>query len=370
MSCADLMISSQSHRLIVLAIHGTFAPDADWAQPGSTLHQLIQSEPGSIHINWVPFSWSGGNSHSARELASTGLAKKVDDLSIQNPNADIHLIGHSHGGNVALMMLSAHLDIRPKVASVICLSTPFLKFDVGGVEQHQEELELISWRQIAFGFMMTLLFIHWGGLGDSTEKFLVIVYILMSTCVYLFKATLGQDLKNTDLRGIQRFYNYQRIKVRVLAVRVTRDEAMLWIGAVHLIAEIPRRLRHAALGLTFILLLNVVLWPFIIIFSAFYPPARYFLLLGFLMLGWMPVMMVFFSNIRGFVRTGPWGLGEDKLFGYFSKFRTERWPSRIKTCKKVVLKVPFLARTLRHSAAYNLPACATEIAKFLSAVTR
>ena len=363
-------MTSQSHRLTVLAIHGTFAPDAEWAQPRSTLHQLIQSEPGSVHINWVPFSWSGGNSHSARELASTELAKQVVDLSIQNPNADIHLIGHSHGGNVALMMLSAHLDVRPKVASVTCLSTPFLKFDVGGLEQHEEELKLISWRQIVFGFMMTLLFIHWGGLDDSTENLLLTCYILISACVYLFKFTLGQYLIDTDLRAIQRFYNYQRIKIPVLAVRVTRDEALLWIGAVHLIAEIPRRLRHVTLGLTFILLMNVVLWPFIIILSAFYPPARYFLLLGFLMLGWTPVLMVFFSNIRGFIRTGPWGLGEDSAFGYFSKFRTERWPSRIKTCKKVVLKVPILSRALRHSAAYNLSTCATEIAKFLSAVTR
>ena len=366
MSRAVPIQEANSQTLIVLAIHGTFAPEAQWAQPGSNLHRLVEKDLGSTPINWIPFSWSGGNSHSARELAAAELAEKVEELSIRNFTAKIHLIGHSHGGNVALMMLSANIDIRSKVASVTCLSTPFLKFKIGGLEQHQDEMGMISIKQISFGLAMTVLFTSMTELGNAAESILIISYILISMCVYLFSMTLGSYLVNIDLKRVQRFYNYQRIKISVLAVRVLRDEAILWISTLHLLATIPRQLRHLTLGMSFILFLGLFFWPILLILSAFFPAIRYWLLLGILMLGWLPVLMVFLSNISAFIRTGPWALGEDVPFGYFSKIQIEPWPSRIRTCRKVVLTVPFLSKT-SHSAAYELPTCASEVARFLAA---
>ena len=51
----------------------------------------------------VRFSWSGGNSHEERFHAAQTLGAAVKDLRNGDGAARIILIGHSHGGTVALL---------------------------------------------------------------------------------------------------------------------------------------------------------------------------------------------------------------------------------------------------------------------------
>ena len=48
------------------------------------------------------FSWSGDNDHTKRIEAAEELAADILRISRADPLACIHLIGHSHGGNVIL----------------------------------------------------------------------------------------------------------------------------------------------------------------------------------------------------------------------------------------------------------------------------
>src|ERR1700754_3163859 len=96
----------------IVIVHGTFAETFDWWLPGSdfcrTLDRLL-GESGCEARCWshVPspddpllFRWSGLNSEQARVDAAEDLAAY---LAIHLKNEDIervHIIAHSHGGNI------------------------------------------------------------------------------------------------------------------------------------------------------------------------------------------------------------------------------------------------------------------------------
>jgi carboxylesterase len=65
------------------------------------------------------FRWSGGNTHQARMDAGAQLAREIVGLG---SDRRIHLVGHSHGGNVALAAVN---QLPPhRVDSVIALANP------------------------------------------------------------------------------------------------------------------------------------------------------------------------------------------------------------------------------------------------------
>src|SRR5687767_15429334 len=67
------------------------------------------------------FRWSGGNTHQARLDAGNDLARVIEK---EPAGRRIHLVGHSHGGNVALAAVNRLPDQR--VASVVLLASPHM----------------------------------------------------------------------------------------------------------------------------------------------------------------------------------------------------------------------------------------------------
>jgi hypothetical protein len=108
----------------VVYVHGTFAQgsrdEGNYAHGGGTMAQVLKHE-----FNAKTFSasdWDGGATEKARENAgkhlAQGLMKKFDG------DERVHLVGHSHGGNVighALQELNAN---GRSVTSVTMLGTP------------------------------------------------------------------------------------------------------------------------------------------------------------------------------------------------------------------------------------------------------
>jgi len=76
-----------------------------------------------------PFEWSGRNSHVARQHASTALHAHLAATPLQRCRCPQFIIGHSHGGNVALQCLKRDTDLAAKVSGVVTLATPFLVFN-------------------------------------------------------------------------------------------------------------------------------------------------------------------------------------------------------------------------------------------------
>ncbi|MCK6588677.1 MAG: hypothetical protein L6Q76_13960, partial [Polyangiaceae bacterium] len=102
----------------------------------------LKSEYLDLHIMHEEFSWSGDNSKSEREKAGNGLrellyARKKDQKhgdalykGFVNKAVSLHLIGHSHGGNVInefTKAIKAKGDFPKlwKIKSITYLSTPF-----------------------------------------------------------------------------------------------------------------------------------------------------------------------------------------------------------------------------------------------------
>lgn len=121
----------------VFIVHGTFDGNSNWPLivagktsfasevkralvSGSTVHQFL---------------WSGKNNHEARKTAAKFLAGEIAEYSAQGEK--IAVIGHSHGGNVALLAAS---QLKNPIDMVICLSTPHLYLVLEDPENKEVEL--------------------------------------------------------------------------------------------------------------------------------------------------------------------------------------------------------------------------------------
>ncbi len=114
-----------THYLIV--VHGTFAAPVrgrrQWyeldegdatnfcAQLNGRLETAGLERPVERQFAGAPirFSWSGENDHAARSAAAERLYRLITRLMAEDRSARVHLIAHSHGGNVVLTALNLYL---------------------------------------------------------------------------------------------------------------------------------------------------------------------------------------------------------------------------------------------------------------------
>ena len=93
---------------IVTLVHGTWAHDADWVKSDSKIYRRLEQLGPNTLIQ--SFQWSGNNSHNARLKAANKLSKKITDTASKYPDAKQHLIAHSHGGNVAKLLVQVEKE--------------------------------------------------------------------------------------------------------------------------------------------------------------------------------------------------------------------------------------------------------------------
>jgi hypothetical protein len=103
--------------------------DSNWP-----IRKTLEESGTRVHS----FTWSGQNSHRCRIKAGKELADFIVELGKnQSHPISISIVGHSHGGNVALYALK-HPGTE-KVDSIVCLATPFLHMSI-------EDLDLVVLR--------------------------------------------------------------------------------------------------------------------------------------------------------------------------------------------------------------------------------
>lgn len=84
-------------------IHGTWCRPFSWHMPGGDFYDALVHATDSISVSF--FIWSGNNNHQDRIKAAQQL---VEHLAIcVPPNAELTIIAHSHGANVAI--LASHI---------------------------------------------------------------------------------------------------------------------------------------------------------------------------------------------------------------------------------------------------------------------
>jgi hypothetical protein len=100
-----------------LLVHGTFAKNGDWWQPGGDFHEFILKRVRpDLYGAADRFDWSGGYSDSARSLAAAELSDWVEARGL----AGLDIFAHSHGANVAMLASQSGLNI----GTLVLLSCP------------------------------------------------------------------------------------------------------------------------------------------------------------------------------------------------------------------------------------------------------
>ncbi|WP_440115587.1 RHS repeat-associated core domain-containing protein [Paenibacillus sp. QZ-Y1] len=103
-------------------IHGTFS-DADTWTP-----DFVKYVEGLFNESSKALEWTGKNSKGARSDAAEDLVKTVYEWHSKNPDEPIRLVGHSHGGNVAIMLANLLEKKGMKVETLITVATPVREY--------------------------------------------------------------------------------------------------------------------------------------------------------------------------------------------------------------------------------------------------
>ncbi len=170
-----------------------------WWQDGSRFNQWlydrIEVEQGGAldDTSVVRFVWSGLNSEKAREEAAVDLATLMRPLALEGHS--IHLLAHSHGGNVVrrAIELSAHgrEAFAMKIKSVTAFGTPFFHYSA--------RARLFA---AAFAFLimagigsLTLLAVQTAKIAQSENLQIMLVVVCVMLGGSLFWVTISALIK-------------------------------------------------------------------------------------------------------------------------------------------------------------------------------
>jgi hypothetical protein len=217
-----------------------------WFDKGSDFRNQLDDfiSRAGLHANIHTHSWSGANSIFQRAKAAASLARLLRNRRRDNPNTIQFVIGHSHGGTVAMLLtrfLPAHL-----MPHLVTMATPFMEI----APKDASALELFA-VLAAIIFLDTI--IHWKSFelftGPYTSEFitpyplvetiltvfvaltlfLALGYVLLVVLVGpLFKKTrktLASKLHKATLGGLTMKKGY-----RIFVIRGIDDEASLTLA--------------------------------------------------------------------------------------------------------------------------------------------
>jgi pimeloyl-ACP methyl ester carboxylesterase len=341
-------------RLAIVAVHGTFARGAVWTSDNSILANAIRAELSEHEVSWHAFDWSGGNSHVAREDAATKLATFLVALSSRQAGP-IFLVCHSHGGNVALMALLHRPELDKVIAGVVCLSTPFFQAvakDFG--DFMQLAYDTLNLKGIAFS-----AFIYFGSISYLSHKWpelfapATTIYVVMLLMAMATSVALRGKLRKQDQVEVLRKYRYSEIRLPVLAIRATYDEAFHWIRTSSLAADslIIAAFLIGGVALIGAFLTLGFLWPFAI------PVVMLF-----------PLVLITGNGLRALIRAAPLTVGEGPVTSFLASFATSS-KLTIPTARNVSVSLSFddahRKLKLRHSALYDAPRVAVIVSRFV-----
>lgn len=139
---------TNAKRVTVISVHGTGDTAAEpegpqdgdhWFQTRSRFMRALKDRLAghNLEAEIIPHLWTGANSAIERERAARGLVKTIKRAAKRN-GGPVHVIGHSHGGNVsndaATMLNWSHTQRAPKIASVTTVGTPFFRMRASGTD--------------------------------------------------------------------------------------------------------------------------------------------------------------------------------------------------------------------------------------------
>lgn len=210
-------------RILFTLIHGTWAKNATWTSPESSLAKGLQETlaAAGVHADVEPFEWSGRNSGKQRQLAARRLVEHVERCSREYPKSVHLLVGHSHGGTVALQAAAA---VPGRINGVACLSTPFIHCTL-----RHEPAELVDHAFLGIvwwiGVVTLLVSVTWWPPTPKVLLWLFLVSVLSNVLApWLCSLVMPWILKRSAA------FEPPPLPQNLLIVRVAGDEASGSLG--------------------------------------------------------------------------------------------------------------------------------------------
>lgn len=229
-----------------ILIHGTFAQGAKWVNSDSCFSMFLKSNFENEQINIDDFKWSGRNNHIDRLNAGVELGKRLNERLVKNPDEEQVLIGHSHGGNVALYALRhVALENKNKV-KIVTLSTPFTNLKMRNISHL---LKTFSYAiSITFGsllFVVGTLLLSIAVMSLIGEEYVFIKIFICALLVYVVTRYLTITIRNKVLKILT--YSHTKmenelkevviddlIDYNIYSATITFDEAYILLRISHL----------------------------------------------------------------------------------------------------------------------------------------
>jgi hypothetical protein len=235
-------------KVAIVTVHGTgdTAESADggkWFQRGSQFSNRLLAHLSGQGVNGeiIPHLWSGANSAWDRERGANQLAARLRGLYQKYDT--IHVVAHSHGGNVAndaavLLKWGLRRNAeREKFDSLTTIGTPFFNIRTGTPQRIAGILfTLIAWGSaIVFPLLAALLI--WGALSgenlmemgsQQAELVATAIYILIVGPCTLFMLHMSRQ----GIRRILRPKTGGRTRTSIFSIWHQNDEAIAFLQRV------------------------------------------------------------------------------------------------------------------------------------------
>ncbi|MGE0595952.1 MAG: esterase/lipase family protein [Hyphomonadaceae bacterium] len=231
----------RSGKVAIVTVHGTndSAPGEEgrkkwWEAASPFCTGLLQRlSARGLEAEIVTHIWTGANSAVARERGAEALAKTIRQCD--RDYAGVHVIGHSHGGNVAshaAEIVGWGLPRRRQVMdSLTTIGTPYFKNKFGGREVFGAyaflALTLISLISLAVLTVMSFLGRQASGNAGAFVPQMIAVGILFAVTLAVFALVLPIALRG--VRRVARFRRRNAAASEVLAVWHNNDEAIAFL---------------------------------------------------------------------------------------------------------------------------------------------
>ncbi|MEQ1493768.1 MAG: hypothetical protein ABL932_24820, partial [Terricaulis sp.] len=235
-------------KVAIVTVHGTgdtaeSADGAKWFQRGSQFSQRLLQHLSSQGISGeiIPHLWTGANSAWDRERGANKLAARIRGLYKHYDT--IHVVGHSHGGNVAndaAVLLKWGLRRSPqreKFDSLTTVGTPFFNVRTGGLQRIAGILfMLIAWGS-AIIFPLVTAILVWGiatgenlfEVGSRQEELVIAaIYLLIVGPTTLFMLNMSRQ----GIRRILRPKTGGNTRTSVFSIWHRNDEAISFLQRV------------------------------------------------------------------------------------------------------------------------------------------
>ncbi len=224
-------------KIAIVTVHGTgdtadSAEGQKWFQRGGAFSERLRQKLAQqgLDAEIVPVLWSGANSAAEREKGAEKLARELRKSARRY--ASVHVIGHSHGGNVAneaavRLRWGRKRRAREPIASLTTVGTPFLNLRTGLLQRLAGLLFfLLTWGSIVI-FPLLAAAMWFAESGRMETPVLLIMFGLIGACL-LFMFGISR-------RGARRIFRPRRSESEAHAVHAIwheNDEAISFLRRV------------------------------------------------------------------------------------------------------------------------------------------